>query len=137
MRNFRPLVLGLVLLTLVTPLKAEIVMYCVAELATGFALENGKWKQASFKRPRYTIKFDEYYTELDGLTAAPWKCGKTYDTGLPNMLVCQNQFSKSKAFALMQNSGRFIYANTGGYGYISSRTDPDTDALIVGTCTKF
>jgi hypothetical protein len=137
MRNFRRLVLGLVLVSLVTPLKAETVMYCVAELATGFILENGKWKQTNFKPPRYTIKFDEAYTELTGITGASWECGKTYDFSLPNMVVCQNRFSKSMTFTLMMNSGRFIYANTGGHGFISSRPDPDTDALIAGTCTKF
>ena len=52
MRNFRRLVLGLVLVSLVTPLKAETVMYCVAELATGLVREQGTWKETSFKRIR-------------------------------------------------------------------------------------
>ena len=35
---------------------SEKVLYCADELATGFAKENGEWKEKTFQQERYTVK---------------------------------------------------------------------------------
>ena len=136
MRNFRRLVLGLVLLSLVTPLKAETVMYCVAELATGFILENGKWKQTNFNPQRYTIKFDKAFSTVQGVAPSDtMQCEP--NMRLEHMIICSSQWNDGSIFGLNRNTGRFFYSEANMYGFISELAEPDTDALSAGTCTKF
>ena len=47
--------------------QAENVLYCQAELATGFAKVDGIWKEASFHPEWWTLKFNEDFTLLTGL----------------------------------------------------------------------
>ena len=49
--------------------KADTVLYCQSELATGFIKENGAWKETNFRQQRYTIKFNKDYSRLEGLSS--------------------------------------------------------------------
>ena len=137
MRNFRRLVLGLVLVTLVTPLKAETVMYCVGELAVGFIRDNGNWRKGNFDANRYTIKFNYAYTRLSGLQKSDtFKCVDA-KIGSENIITCRSEFDTGESFGLNRNTGRFFYSYVNLFGSISERSEPDTDNLEIGTCTKF
>ena len=57
--------------------KADEVLYCQSELATGLDKENGTWREASFKGKRYTIKVIDDFEKIIGLyedTPYPCKC---------------------------------------------------------------
>ena len=56
----------------------ENVYYCASEIATGMHLEQGEWKTNDFKLKRWTIKFNDGYTELDGLLGGRMKCHTPY-----------------------------------------------------------
>ena len=136
MRNFKTLVLGLVLVTLGTPLKAETVMYCSTELAAGFIKENGSWRTATFNLQRFTIKFDKDFSTLQGITPSDtFQC----EPGMKkeHMLICSSEWNTGTIFGLNRNTGRFFYSEVNIYGFISELAKPDTDTLSAGTCTKF
>ena len=136
MRNFRRLVLGLVLVSLVTPLKAETVMYCVAELATGLVREQGTWKETSFNRIRWTVKFDDGFNRLEGVGPSDtFACARPY--GKLDYVTCSAQWNNGEIFVLNLETGRFFYNTANIHGYVSDIPEPDTDALYAGTCTKF
>ena len=136
MRSFRRLVLGLVLLTLVTPLKAETVMYCSAEIAAGLIKDNGSWRTGFFKPDRYTIKFDKAFSTVQGV--APSDAMKCRPNGThEHMIICSSEWNDGSIFGLNRNTGRFFYSDANIHGFISDLADPDTDALQAGTCTKF
>ena len=137
MRNCRRLVLGLLLVVLVTPLKAETVMYCVAELATGLVREQGTWKEASFKKVRWTLKFDDGFNRLEGIyDSDTFSCARPYG-GLDYGITCSSQWNNGETFALNLETGRFFYNNANIHGYVSDSPEPDTDVLYAGICTKF
>ena len=52
-------------------LKAETVLYCQSEVATGFFNEGGVWKETSFKLDRYTVKFNDDFSLLEGVSYKP------------------------------------------------------------------
>ena len=133
MRSFTRLMLGVVLLTLVTPLKAETVMYCSTELATGFIKDNGSWRTTSFKKKRYTIKFNRDFTKLSGLLeSGTFDCKE--NSLSPNVIVCSS-FLDGSTFMLDRITERFTYFSAGLFAYVQDQ--PDTDNLNAGTCTKF
>ena len=136
MRNIRSLVLGLLLVTLGTPVKAETVMYCSTEIAAGLIKENGSWGTAFFKPTRYTIKFDKAFSTVQGVAPSDdMKCrpNGTYE----HMIICSSEWNDGSIFGLNRNTGRFFYSNANVHGFISDLADPDTDVLHAGTCTKF
>jgi hypothetical protein len=138
MKNFRPLVLGLVLVSLVTPLKAETVMYCSTELATGFYRDkdNGSWGVSRFNEKRYTIKFDEAFSKAQGISPLDtFQCEPRMNK--EHMIICSSGLNDGESFGLNRNTGRFFYSNANIYGFISDKADVDTDVLSAGTCTKF
>ena len=129
--------LGLVLVSLVTPLKAETVMYCSTELSTGLIKRDGRWEKVSFKPNRYTIKFDENYASVTGLSPGETFTCTKLKIGPKNMLTCASELKYGYTFGINLKTGRFFYNTASIYGYISDLEPPDTDSLEAGTCTKF
>ena len=137
MRNFRRLVLGLVLVTLGTPVKAETVMYCSTELSTGLIKKDGRWREVSFNPNRYTIKIDDNYASVSGLSPGETLTCTKPQIGTKNMLTCISELNSGYIFGLNLKTGRFFYSTASIHGYISGLAAPDTDSLEAGTCTKF
>ena len=96
--------------------KAEVVLYCQTELATGFAKKNGSWKEAKFKLRRYSIKFSDDYKELffpedDDLVS--FKCRKGYSHD-PNFLVCTSRMGPIYLFH--KNTRRYLLSKPSSGG---------------------
>ena len=47
--------------------RADEVLYCQSEVATGLYKDDGIWKSSTFKKERYTIKFSSDYTLMRGI----------------------------------------------------------------------
>lgn len=134
---------------LALPSSAENVFYCVEELATGFVKENGKWQESSFVKYRFSIKFDDGYSYVDGFDQRlglnihqKWPCHVAYNISHP--IVCNPPFpfNIELSFRFDKSTQRFIRILSGRYGFIhKSATDKDaysdTDAISAGVCQKF
>ena len=70
MRNLF-LIIGFLLFSLSGTLRAETVLYCQSEIATGFINESGTWQTRNFKLYRFTAKFNSSYTEFESNSLQP------------------------------------------------------------------
>jgi hypothetical protein len=116
---------------------AEQVYYCSSELNVGIIKDKktGKWKKGNFKEERYTIKFNDDYTIIKGLSAADFLCFKSY--GESN-LFCYQQLYSGQVFMFNKDNLRFSLLQGSPFGYlVASDPLPDTNNYYVGTCEKF
>lgn len=120
-------------------LKAETVLYCQSELHTGFIKKGGKWRTSEFKLNRYTIKFNNDYSELYGLDEwRPYICSSPFEDipGASDALACLSGYSNGESFIFNKKTKRFVFSSPKiSAGYDSNLTD--TDNLEAGTCEKF
>ncbi len=116
-------------------LKAETVLYCQSEVATGFFNEGGVWKETSFKLDRYTVKFNDDFSLLEGVSYKPMECSIQYPTQKPNLVFCLNSFGSYQTFIYNKTSKRFLFSNFSAAGYVTN--DSDTDNMSAGTCQSF
>jgi hypothetical protein len=121
-----------------TSVSAEIVLYCNSELGTGIAKENGIWRTGNFKPERYTLKFSDDYSELEGLSFAEGiihQCTlyETVDT-----LVCASENHPSHIFTYNKKTKRFLHFREGVLGFIQgNNAGNETNSMHAGTCKKF
>ena len=130
----------LVLLFVVIPfVNAEQVYYCTAELAVGITYDENTrtWKKQSFKPERYTIKFNDDYTEVEGVDpATSWECKDAHYDYDSDTRICFSRQANGESFQFMKKYLRFLLLNTSVNGYV--RKDPRNDNLMsAGTCEKF
>ena len=127
----------LLLLLLLIPnlVMAENVLYCQEELNTGLIKKKGVWKIGNFKPARHTIKFNDDYTKLDGISLIPMSCSKPY-TGLDDFIACVDLMGTHETFTYNKRTKRFIYSSTSMGGYIVENGQ-DTENLSAGTCEAF
>ena len=116
-------------------LRAEIVLYCQSEIATGLFKENGNWKSGKFKQARYTIKFNDSFSTLEGLTFKPMVCQKSFPNQKPNRIFCVHQWGSYETFQYDTVSRRFLFASISSGGYVDNAAD--TETIEGGRCTKF
>ena len=118
---------------------AEHVYYCASELATGISKDKktGRWKEVYFEKVRYTIKFNEDYSKLNGLDRIEWNCFQayTYEASLKNLRVCYRKDNNGELFQFDTNSLRFLFNSTSTTGFLEN--DYSTNAIYAGTCQKF
>ena len=117
-------------------LKAEIVLYCQEELLTGFLKDGENWRTINFKKERYTIKFNNDYSELYGLDESrPYICSSAY-THAPDALACLSGFFNGQSFIFNKRTKRFVFSFSKlNAGYDIDGTD--TDTMTIGTCKIF
>jgi hypothetical protein len=122
-----------------TQVKAETILYCQDELATGFHKKDGSWTAASFKKKRHTIKFNDSFTILKGLyndNYGPMECTAPFDAK-PYFLVCADNWGPLTVFTYNQTTRRYVTTQLSGSGYTDIQDNPDTESLYAGTCTSF
>tara|TARA_Y100001934_G_scaffold113641_1_gene138991 strand:- start:85 stop:492 length:408 start_codon:yes stop_codon:yes gene_type:complete len=117
------------------PVQAETVLYCQSEFATGLIKANGSWREGSFKLLRWTIKFEDDYSRLNGVSYKPMVCQKSYSQ-YPNRIYCVHQWGAHETFIYDTVKRRFTFSQMVG-GFVSNAPDADTDVLYAGTCRKF
>jgi len=118
---------------------AEQVYYCVSELTTGIIKDEktGKWKGTRFKKTRYTIKFDDFFTELTGLNEiANYTCKSAFYT-MEDIRICDSQQQNGNFFQFNKTDLRFLYLITDVRGYLYDQKDSITNSMDAGTCQKF
>ena len=121
---------GLLITTLA---KAETVLYCQNELATGLFKEDGSWKTGNFSLARYTIKFNEDFSSIDGLIKGKGKCSAPFPNTEPDLLHCRTSYGL-ETFVYHKQKKRYTYFTINlAYAIDGS----DTSSIEAGTCKSF
>ena len=115
-------------------MRAETVLYCQSELATGFINKGGVWKEGSFKRRRFTVKFNDDFSVLEGVSFKPMECSIQYPQK-PNFISCVHLWGEYKTFIYDKVKKRFLYSAISSVGYVHN--DTDTEVMYAGTCQSF
>jgi hypothetical protein len=115
-------------------LKAETVLYCQSKLAAGFINEGGVWREGSFERKRFTVKFNDDFSVLEGVSFKPMECSIQYNHK-PNFISCVHLWGEYKTFMYNKIKKRFLYSAITSGGYVDNETD--TENLYAGTCQSF
>ena len=118
-------------------LKAENVLYCQSELATGFINKEKKWVETGFNPQRFTIKFNDEFSKLDGLESRAFECAWAYADPKREFVSCISHWRNGMFFNYNTVTKRFIYAQTTLFGYVLNDSEPDTNAIFAGDCKKF
>ena len=115
---------------------ADHVLYCQEELNTGFRNDEGSWRVANFNPQRFTIKFKNDYSTLEGLRENNiFSCSPTYGTIFLDSLTCRARFA-GETFLFNKKNKKFQYSSPSPYGgYDVNGTDSEN--FSVGTCEKF
>lgn len=158
---------------------AEKVFYCTEELSTGIHLNTGDggdnyklsgddiyregtWETASFKKDRFTIKFSDDYTKVEGpgkdmvlsddigakdgiLTVTiVHSCHymsrfRGLDVEYDKITCIDDQLFTGSTFLFHKKNHRFVWARPGPAGFVNGLTYgmPDSDYLSAGTCETF
>jgi hypothetical protein len=120
-----------------TPAKAETVLYCQSELATGFIRDNGAWKTGKFAQKRWTIKFNDNYSIAEGLTTFSMECVVPYPSAA-ELIFCVHKRGSHETFLYNLNKNRFTFSSVKDFGYVDDPTgEASTDVLYAGSCTSF
>ena len=115
-------------------LKAETVLYCQSELATGFINKDGVWRESPFKLERFTVKFNDDFSLLEGISYKPMECSIQY-SHKPNFISCVHLWGEYKTFMYNKIKKRFLYSGISSGSYVDNETD--TEVLYAGTCQGF
>ena len=117
-------------------IKAETVLYCKAELVEGFIQDNGLWRRGNFGDSRHTIKFNNDFSRLEGITYNAMDCTVPYNKQ-PNQIFCVHSLGSHETFIYHKTTKRFVFANISTGGYTLNPEDADTEVLEAGTCKAF
>jgi len=122
------------LISLTTQVVADTALYCQSELATGFINKGTGWVERSFDKKRFTVKFNDDFTTLEGFAYEPMDCKINYPDFLPTQLQC---LDKKGGMSVLydKKTKRFIFSSISIGGHVNLRRDSDN--LYAGTCTKF
>jgi hypothetical protein len=116
-----------------TPTRAETVLYCQNELATGIAKKNGSWETGSFPLSRYTIKFNDDFSRLNGLAFGTSECSAPFPSTKPDLLHCRSEYGL-ETFVYHKQKKRYTWF-TMAIAYASEGSD--TSSIEAGTCESF
>ena len=120
---------------------AQEVYYCMDEITNGIIKrKTGIWERTGITPERYTIKFNEDYTELKGLHKldTTWDCHISYGgyvEGFSNVRICYYNLHSGEVFTFDIKTLRYLYLIGVPSGYVENRQD--TNSLHAGTCKKF
>ncbi len=113
--------------------KAADILYCSSELAPGIIKgDNGIWREGSFMQKRFTVKFNDDFTELSGIRYDTMTCNQS-SSSRPQLVFCTSH--DADAFIYDKNTRRFIYSDISAFGYPTNQTD--TSQIYAGTCEDF
>ena len=82
------------------------VLYCSDEIVSGISFDNGEWKSQGYKPARVSIRFNDDYSQVNGLklleSDGHWNCKDSYGDPVHKTIVC---------FSPYDNGGIFLYHN--------------------------
>ena len=117
--------------------KAEQILYCVSELATGFFKDEGVWRTAEFKGKRFTMKVGGDF-ETVTIDDESYSCygNREFEGYFP--IICNSDLPySSRSLNIDKYSLRFVYSDVSIGGYASTGNESDTDDLHAGKCETF
>ena len=119
-------------------IKAENVLFCQSELVTGFTNDNGTWRNGNFALERFTIKFNDDFSIVEGglKNSTPMKCSAPYFYSDPTLIHCVHSEYNLSTLRYSIDTKRFVYYFNPASGYIM-KDHTDTDLLYAGSCEKF
>ena len=121
------------LISLITQVVADTVLYCRSELSTGFVNQGTGWVERSFDKKRFTVKFNDDFTTLERFAHGLMDCKINFPGFLPTQLQCSGKGGMSVLYD--KTTKRFIFSDMSLGGYVN--LGRDSDNLYAGTCTKF
>ena len=117
--------------------KAETVLYCQTEFVEGWIKNNDSWRIANFsKDDRYTIKFNNDFSRLEGITYNAMDCSVPYKAK-PNQIFCVHLLGSHETFIYHKTTNRFVFANLSTGGYSLNSENADSESMEAGTCKEF
>ncbi len=125
------MLLGVLFVPMNGSAKADQVLYCQSEVATGFHEVNGTWREARFQKERYTVKVSGDFEKVTGIENRTFDCRVPYERRKPETIICEHKSGFS--FFYDKSSKRFIYSAVNVFTYLGE----DTPAIEAGTCEKF
>ena len=116
---------------------AEIVLYCNSELVTGLIKKNGIFRITNFKPERYTINFNDDYSEVKGLDKMgdSWQCRDAYYNKKYSTVICSGPYNNGQSFTYHKDTNRFLSVDATVFGFIDRGND--TNGMTAGICKKF
>ncbi len=122
--------------------KAEQVYYCTSEINIGIIYDKkiGGWRKGNFQEKRYTIKFNESYTELKGLEDSTMNCLPAYFGAIEKVkyiYICNSGYNNGSSFHFDRLNLRFASHEHSIAGYLINEPIRDTNNVYMGTCQKF
>lgn len=115
-----------------TSVRAETVLYCQSELATGLLKEDGKWTSSRFKLKRFTIKFYDDFARVEGMSYKAMDCKNVYGD---EVIHCVQSNYNHSTLRYHLKTKRFVHYFNPSHGYVG--LDGDQDVIYAGTCQKF
>ena len=116
--------------------KAETVLYCQTEFVEGWIQDNGSWRKANFGNERYTIKFNNDFSRLEGIAYNAMDCSVPYKSR-PNQIFCVHLLGSHETFIYHKTTKRFVFANLSTGGYSRNAENADSESMEAGTCKEF
>jgi hypothetical protein len=115
---------------------AEQVYYCAEKITNGIRKDKktGEWERNGFRPDRHTIKFNDDYTKLDGLSHTQMNCFIPFGDENTKR-VCYGNFNGGELFQFDKNTLRFFMLHGSIYGYLDNGGDDNW--ITGGTCEKF
>lgn len=113
--------------------------FCVGDQASGFVLENGKWRTATFntKDDKYVVERIPPFQGLGGetLTWAVKRMGQSSDVfqcreSGEDRIICGGL-----GYGFVFNPKTLRYLEFYGLGYVDGDAPNNTPAITLGTCT--
>ena len=122
----------------ISPASADMVLFCVDEIATGFISDSNGWRKGNFKPERFSIKIEGDWDTLvhEGVS---FNCNGPIEFKGSFPKVCKSTNSTaSDSFNIDKYSLRYVRTQISVAGYASRlRDEPDTDQIYAGKCEKF
>lgn len=128
--------------------KADTILYCSDELATGLSKKSGVWKEANFKKLRHTLKITGKFDKIlygDKI----YDCRPAYsETFKPHIVTCLLSAFLSdgevyevgglpELFVFNTQTMRYTFFDGSVGGYSENLTKADTETISGGKCEKF
>ena len=116
-------------------MKAENVLYCQSELATGFIKDGQNWRLANYEQKRFTLKFNQDFTILKGVLpdGRVMKCSDPI-TIMPEVVSCIEEMFPWKPFLYYKDPNDLLSLTCLLEIYF---TKGDTDSMYSGKCENF
>ena len=130
----------LILLTFSTVTEsADRVFKCKSDMATGFFLDNGGWKESSFELSDFVLTFDDDFKKMTisgegslGFTCRPHYNGRI--RSVEKILLCDSNYRNGKSLRFNRNLASFLFISSLPSGYLSGEEGSENDVIYAGMC---